>query len=159
MYIKTILNIWFLFDKVYNFTINWLLYFYSHHWVIIYEESTNYNLAFWTKIILNFMIFVRILIDLQKIFLKPLNLNITLCINQMLPPGEEPQRSHELGAKGNWPFLSSKNSHFQNEAFLVTMSKISRFLVSYFMYWHVSLELSEDILNTGTTFIIVQNLH
>ena len=68
------------------------------------------------------MIFVRILIDLQKIFLKPLNLNITLCINQMLPPGEDPQGSHELGAKGNWPFLRSKNSHFQNEAFLVTMT-------------------------------------
>ena len=105
------------------------------------------------------MIFVRILIDLQKIFLKPLNLNITLCINQMLPPGEEPQRSHELGAKGNWPFLSSKNSHFQNEAFLVTMSFICMKIKNHFQINGFVLSLALKLrLKVTQKWLIVQNI-
>ena len=50
----------------------------------------------------------------------------------MLEPGEDPLGSHEVGAKGNWPFLSSKNFHFQNEAFLVTMSFIYMKIKNHF---------------------------
>ena len=106
------------------------------------------------------MIFVRILVDLQKIFLKPLNLNITLCINQMLPPGEDPQGSHELGAKGNWPFLSSKNSHFQNEAFLVTMSFICMKIKNHFQINGFVLSLALKLrLKVTQKWLIVQYIH
>ena len=94
-----------------------------------------------------------------KIFLKPLNLNITLCINQMLPPGEDPQGSHELGAKGNWPFLSSKNSHFQNEAFLVTMSFICMKIKNHFQINGFVLSLALKLrLKVTQKWLIVQNI-
>ena len=77
----------------------------------------------------------------------------------MLPPGKDPQGNHEVGAKGNWPFLSSKNSHSQNDSFLVTMSFICKKIKNHFQINGFVLSLALKLrLKVTQKWLIVQNI-